>query len=78
VLGHLKALGVDKPFSCERPRPRPPKLVPTRLSEIPHDVRMRAARSLIDEGAVEGTEAQSMLAAAVWPSETVYWVPLSR
>ena len=45
VLGHLTALGFEQPFASQRPPPRSPKLRPTRLSEIPFDERMRAARA---------------------------------
>lgn len=44
---------------------------PVRLCDVPAEVRIKAARRLAD---VYPSEAGDILAAAVWPSRTVYYV----
>lgn len=49
------------------------RLKPVRLTDIPVDVRCRAAQQAA-KTCKDGEEAQALLAAALMPSETVYWV----
>jgi len=52
-------------------------LTPVRLTEIPLNQRMRAARILCREAA-DSDERISLLAAALSPSDKVYFVPVAE
>lgn len=49
------------------------RLTPVRLTDIPPQLRLRAAHQLL-KGVKDGDEAQELLAAAISPSDRTYYV----
>lgn len=49
-------------------------LIPVRLTEIPFDKRMSAARLAARQWCVDDTEIREVMLAALFPSDSVHWV----